>query len=529
MVSFTHEIEVYDGVQRPCATSPGDALPMALSAIAEGVAVFDKNHRLVFANERYRRILGDWDGCIRMGATATDIICGLANSGRIVRVERNDVDGRGTTEWLMSDGRMIRFVAQSFLDGSRMSVATDITNTVIDQEAGQASAAADSAPGSSLARFDWNALGAAADALGIGVVVLGPSGEPELFNQSYHSFLGGLSYAIRTNAAENTFSVKPVSGSVRRWRGEANDNENGAKPDADHGGGPKAERVQKGRTLDGRTIRYVVQPLEKGKLLCIGLDDSEGKTRAREKTALEAAAASDPDTRSRFLALGHELRNVLNTVVGSAHMMLNDTRDSLSGRQKQYLDAIFQGSGYSLDLVDRALDHQKIVSGQSEIRLAPVNVAEVTRESVAMLGGKARGRDVALNCECLCDEGTMIMAERNRLQQALANFFGGAVQKTRPGGHVWVTCSMRNPGWCRIDVRHTGNGALSRRGDGMIPPADQTVTGADDPGNSGLGFVISRDLIGRMGGRTGQGTEPDGRNAVWAELPVAMPPGKQGP
>jgi two-component system sensor histidine kinase BarA len=209
-------------------------------------------------------------------------------------------------------------------------------------------------------------------------------------------------------------------------------------------------------------------------------------------------------------------------------MTLNDTRDSLSVRQKQYLDSIFQGSGYSLDLVDRALDHQKIVSGQSEIPLTPINVAEIMRESVAMFGGKARVRGVALNCECLCDEETMIVAERNRLQQALANFFGGAVQKTRPGGHVWVTCSMRTPGWCRIDVRHTGNGALSRRGDEAAQPYGQVGTSADDSGNSGLGFVISRDLVGRMGGRTGQGTEPDGRNAVWVEFPVAMPPGKQG-
>jgi signal transduction histidine kinase len=527
MISFTRDTEIYDDVQPPRAVSPDDTPPMALSALADGVAVFDRNHRLIFANERYRRILGDGDGCVRMGATATDIIGGLANSGRIVRVERNDVDGRGATEWLMSDGRMIRFFAQSYLDGSRLSIATDITDRVVDQTPVRALPALDPGPASSSARFDWNALGAATDALGIGAVVLGPSGEPELFNKSYRSFLGGLSCTIQANATESTFLVKPVSSSVRRWRGEANDNENGGAADADEPDGSRAECVQTGQTLDGRTIRYVVQPLGNERLLCIGLDISAERSREREKATIEAAAASARDVQSRFLALGHELRSAWNGVVSSVYMMLNDTRDSLSTRQEQYLNAIFRVSGHSLDLVEQVLDHQKIVSGKAEIPLAPVNVAGAARESMIMFGGKARVRDIALNYECLCDEKTMVMADRNRLQQILANFFGGAVRKTRPGGHIWVTCSVRNPGWCRIDIRHTGDGALSRRRGAAGRSSDQEESDVDDVGHTELGFLVSKSLVERMGGRAGQGVEPDGRSTVWLAFPTVTPPGQQ--
>jgi signal transduction histidine kinase/PAS domain-containing protein len=524
MVSFTHDIEDYDDIRPPRASSGGAMLPMALNALSDGVAVFDGSHRLIYANECYRRILGDRDGSIQMGATATDIIGNLSGSGRIVRAERNDVDGRGTTEWLMYDGRKIRFVAQSFLDGSRMSIATDITNAVIDQEPAVAVAEDSSTPASSSARRDWHALGAAADALGIGAVVLNTSGVPELFNRSYQSFLEELECTIRTRVAESTFSIRPIPGSVRRWRGEANDKDSGEAPRSEHAAGLQADHVQKGQTLDGRTIRYVVQPLDEGKLLCLGVDISAEQAHEREKERLEAAESAC-GIQPHVLAFAKDMRIALNTVVSSTYMMLNDALDQLSARQRQYMDSIFKVSGHSLDLVERVLDYHKITSGQAEIRRAPVNVAEVVRESLTMFGSRARACDITLHDECLCDEETMVMTERDRLLQILANFLGSAARKTRPGGHIWVTCAMRIPGWCWIDVRHTGNGVLSRRCDGAAQPSGQAGPNADDLENAGLGLVISKDLVERMGGRMGYGTEPDGRSAVWLEFPVAMLPG----
>lgn len=516
MVSFSQEIGLRSEVRPMSVALADDTLTAALEALPDGIAVFDENQRLVFANERYHDFLGVWAEHIGPGVAAADIVCRLADSGRIVKVEETREGGLGATEWLLSDGRVVRFVARPLAQGGRMCVGTDVTKTASERMTQRAISPAVLGEERRLGPADWRALGAAADALGVGVVMLNAAGEPELFNENHRSFLGVLEQTVQ--AVAEVSATKPIACSVRRWRGEANDNGpvEVRRPVADGGS------VQESQTADGRTIRYTLHPLAQGNLLCMGLDITAQKQLERDLAKTQAAAQSASNEKSSFLSsISHEVRTPLNAIIGFAQMMLHDVRESPTAQHREYLEIVFQSAGHLLDLFNRILDLQKIEAGQVEVERMPVSVVEIVQESMDMLALQAKGRGIDMSGETMGDESIAILADPFRFRQIMANLLSNAIKYNRPGGHVWITCALDERGWCRIAVRDTGNGIPHHRRSEVFKPFSRLGMEAGHIEGTGIGLAISKELVARMGGRIGFESDPGRGSTFWVEMPAA--------
>lgn len=372
--------------------------------------------------------------------------------------------------------------------------------------------------GSDKEKTDWRAFGAAADALGVGVILLNDAGEPDFLNERYRSFLGLGERANLPAGVPASSGPRRRAKSILRWRGEINFEQPTRTwiPDIEPG------NVQEGQTVDGRTIRYTVQPLAQGGLLCMGVDvtalDGVGNNLNRARETADSASLAN----SRFLSsMSHELRTPLIAIVGFARTMLHDTRDPLTERQRGYLDLVFRNSGYLLDLLNRVHDLQKIEAGQVEVQIAPVGVAAVMRECMDTFAHQAAARGIVMTDECLCGESTSILADPVRFRQVMANLLSNAIKFNRPGGHVWATCAAAERGWCRISVRDTGNGIPHPRRDEVFHPFNRLGREAGRVEGAGIGLAISRDLVEHMGGRIGFDSEPGRGSTFWVEMPVA--------
>ncbi len=518
MMNMSHEGGSRREVRPMQIALDDDRLSDALEAVPDGVAVFDENHRLVFANGSYRDFLGESVDGIHVGMAMADIVCRLADSGRIVKVDEARAGGMDATEWLLSDGRVIRFVVRPLAQGGRMCVGTDITKISSERLLRQTVPSAGSKPEPRPDMADWRALGAAADALDIGIVLLNATGEPELFNENYRSFLGMLEQTAQPAGTDELSATKPLAHSVRLWRGEANDN----GPAEVRRAGDHTGNVQEGRTVDGRTIRYVLQPLTQGNLLCVGVDVTPQKRMEQDIARLQAEIKSARDAKSMFQAsLSHELRTPLNAIIGFTQMMLHDERTPPTEKQRDYLDIVFRSSGHLLDLIVRILDLQKIEAGGIEVERAPVGVVEVVQESMDMLAPQAKVRGINMSGETVGNESAVILADPVRFRQVMENLLSNAIKYNRPGGHVWVTCSTDRGGWHRIAVRDTGDGIPHRRRGEVFKPFSRLGREAGRVAGTGIGLAISKDLIERMGGRIGFESEPGRGSTFWVEMPSA--------
>ena len=129
---------------------------------------------------------------------------------------------------------------------------------------------------------------------------------------------------------------------------------------------------------------------------------------------------------------------------------------------------------------------------------------------------RLRGVELQLHCE----ESLVVRADAARLSQILANLLSNAVKYNRPHGRVDVQ-ARREGDELRIDVCDTGLGMNEEQRAQLFQPFNRLGAERTHTEGTGLGLVITRDLIGLMGGRLQVDSEP-GRGT---RMSVLLPPG----
>ena len=105
-----------------------------------------------------------------------------------------------------------------------------------------------------------------------------------------------------------------------------------------------------------------------------------------------------------------------------------------------------------------------------------------------------------------------VMGDRGKLDQVLLNLLGNALKFTPPGGRVALAAQLVGPDQLRVIISDTGPGIAPAELTELFTPFVQGSSGLNQ-GGTGLGLVLSRNLVRAMGGEltlsseVGQGTE----------------------
>jgi len=207
--------------------------------------------------------------------------------------------------------------------------------------------------------------------------------------------------------------------------------------------------------------------------------------------------------KSRFLAtMSHEIRTPLNAIIGMAGL-LDGT--ALSDEQREFA-AIIRGSGdHLLTVINDILDFSSLESGKVPLECLPFEVDSVVEESLDLVAGRAREKDIELAYELAPDVPHTVVGDAGRVRQILVNYLSNAV-KFAAQGEVAVSVSTtliadgRHELHCA--VRDTGVGIPQGRFDRLFQSFSQ-VDGSTQRefGGTGLGLAICKRLAELMGGR----------------------------
>ena len=225
--------------------------------------------------------------------------------------------------------------------------------------------------------------------------------------------------------------------------------------------------------------------------------------------AREAAEAAS-QTKSSFLAnMSHELRTPMNAIIGMTHLALED---GLPTRQRDYVQKAHDSAGNLLQILNDILDVSKIEAGHMALEEVEFELETVVGEMADMLGLKADEKGLQLLFSASHDLPTRIVGDPTRLRQVLVNLGSNAIKFTEEG-QVLVGMEVKSRdersvelhGW----VSDTGVGMNGEQLSRLFQPfmqADSSTTRRY--GGTGLGLVISRQLVERMGGRMWVESEP---------------------
>ena len=245
-------------------------------------------------------------------------------------------------------------------------------------------------------------------------------------------------------------------------------------------------------------------------------DEVEAAATAQALVAERAARAE----RAVLLAgASHELRTPLNAVLDFAHLLRSDPTAPLASKALGYLKQIEDAGALLLRLSDDFSQLATLDAGAAPLQLAAVPLGAELRAVTGLLGPQALAGGITLDCPTL-DDRAVVLADAQRLRQALTHLLGNAVKYNRPGGRVQISAACCGGRW-QIAVRDTGLGMdadqLARLFTAFEPVGRETGSIAE----GGLGLLLSRGWVRAMGGDISVTSLPGDGSVFTVDLPVA--------
>ena len=256
------------------------------------------------------------------------------------------------------------------------------------------------------------------------------------------------------------------------------------------------------------------------------------RERARTNKALEQArseARQATHAKSDFLAaMSHEIRTPMNGVIGMLDVL---QESSLMCAQVEVVKLIRESADGLLRIIDDILDFSKIEAGRLDLESVPISVADVVEKTGGLLSRLAERKESMLTIFADPNIPAMVLGDPTRLRQVLINLTNNAIKFSSglaSPGRVSMRAVLleRSPVQVVVEFRIADNGI--GMDEATLTKVFTSFTQADASttrryGGTGLGLVISKQLIGLMGGGITVKTEVNKGSTFTVRLPFAMP------
>ncbi|MFH7586538.1 PAS domain-containing protein [Oceanimonas smirnovii] len=251
------------------------------------------------------------------------------------------------------------------------------------------------------------------------------------------------------------------------------------------------------------------------------LQDASGRTLRWTLTEDITELKKVAQLQKEFVSVvSHELRTPLTAITGSLGLLAQGAMGELAPQISKLVTVAHNNSRRLNLLINDLLDMEKLVAGKMHFDLQPVPLTALVQDALESHKPLGESRGVQLVSTTAAQEIT-VLADRDRLFQALANLLSNAVKFSPDNGEVRLDIASVSPGWVRLSVQDQGEGvpeAFRPRIFEKFAQADSSDT--RKKGGTGLGLAITRELMQRMNGDVGfNSTEGEGA-CFWLEIPT---------
>lgn len=251
-------------------------------------------------------------------------------------------------------------------------------------------------------------------------------------------------------------------------------------------------------------------------LVATRTEQLESALRKAEQNSLE---------KSRFLyTMSHELRTPLSAIMGMTSLA---SRLATDVEQKRYLGVVDRSLHDLQRILNDILEVSRIEAGRVCLRDTHFTLDAIFESVESLMRAMVSERGLQLVFELPSEFARLsLVGDELRLRQVLVNLVGNAAKFTEQGSiHVRCLAAARGERELRFrfEIDDTGQGIGVEDQKRLFLPFEQLDGSTTRThGGSGLGLVISKELVTLMGGAIGVVSEVGKGSVFWFEIPLGM-------
>ena len=210
-------------------------------------------------------------------------------------------------------------------------------------------------------------------------------------------------------------------------------------------------------------------------------------------------------TKSEFLAnMSHELRTPLNGIIGFTDLLEATPMNNI---QKMYLENVSISANVLMGIINDILDFSRIEAGRMELQPVRTDVVDLVEQTMSIMEYQAAKKGLRIFYEIQPDFPRFAEVDPVRLKQVLMNLLNNAVKFTEEG-EVELTAGFEaidsKNGKLFFHIRDTGIGITEEQRSKLFQAFSQVDSSISRRfGGTGLGLIISSQLVEQMGGSLG--------------------------
>ncbi len=221
--------------------------------------------------------------------------------------------------------------------------------------------------------------------------------------------------------------------------------------------------------------------------------------------------------------INHEIRTPMHGVLGMTSLLLNT---ELTDQQKEFAQTIQQSATAFLDVINNILDFSEIDKGELELQDRPFDIGKVLEKAIKELEPDPPESDVTISRKIAPETPRLLRGDAVRIHQVLINLISNAVKFTEKGEiNILIDVISRydNLIRLRVSVNDTGIGISDSDKECLFKSfsrADTSLT--RQYGGTGLGLMISKQLVEAMEGEIGFNSREGIGSTFWFTLDLSI-------
>ncbi|MFP4543549.1 MAG: response regulator [Candidatus Kapaibacterium sp.] len=244
--------------------------------------------------------------------------------------------------------------------------------------------------------------------------------------------------------------------------------------------------------------------------------------RTKELIAAKEQAESANKAKGLFLAkVSHELRTPLNGIIGVSSILKDASDDH---KQKKFIEIISNSAYNLLNIINDILDFSSIEAGKLTISHEAFSLSELLGNIEALIKPQADSKMLDFRVKKNISDDAWYISDSKRIQQVIINLLSNALKFTDKGKVILEVKSLmeeHDKELLRFEVSDTGIGIPETKRQMLFKSFSQ----ADDSmtrkyGGTGLGLVISKEIVESLGGRIDFKSESGKGSTFFFDLPI---------